>query len=88
MLSLECTYLTKKYSHLQKHSSLQKNELEITDLLKFYLNKNKLNYEILGRGNSWFDAGKHVTLLSASQFIKAVEDRQGFKIDALKKYLI
>lgn len=63
----------------------KRNELEITDLLKFYLNKNKLNYEILGRGNSWFDAGTCDSLLSASQFIKAVEDRQGFKIGCIEE---
>ena len=63
----------------------KRNELEITDLLKFYLNKNKLNYEILGRGNSWFDAGTCDSLLSASQFINAVEDRQGFKIGCIEE---
>lgn len=63
----------------------KRSELEITDLLKFYLNKNKLNYEILGRGNSWFDAGTCDSLLSASQFIKAVEDRQGYKIGCIEE---
>ena len=63
----------------------KRNELEITDLLNFYLKKNKLNYEILGRGFTWFDAGTHDSLLSASQFIKAVEERQGFKIGCIEE---
>ena len=42
-------------------------------------------YEILGRGNGWFDAGTCDSLLSASQFIKAVEDRQGFKIGCIEE---
>lgn len=62
-----------------------RNELEITDLLNFYLIKNKLNYEILGRGHTWFDAGTHDSLLSASQFIKAVEDRQNLKIGCIEE---
>jgi glucose-1-phosphate thymidylyltransferase len=63
----------------------KRNELEITDLLNLYLKKNKLNYEILGRGHTWFDAGTHDSLLSASQFIKAIEDRQGFKIGCIEE---
>ena len=66
----------KVLSLAKKLKPSKRNELEITDLLKHYLNKNKLNYEILGRGNSWFDAGTCDSLLSASQFMKAVEDRQ------------
>ena len=63
----------------------KRNELEMTDLLNLYLKKNKLNYEILGRGHTWFDAGTFDSLLSASQFIKAVEDRQGFKIGCIEE---
>ena len=75
----------KVLSLAKKLKPSKRNELEITDLLKHYLNKNKLNYEILGRGNSWFDAGTCDSLLSASQFIKAVEDRQGFKIGCIEE---
>lgn len=63
----------------------KRNELEISDLLNLYLKKNKLNYRILGRSYSWFDAGTHKTLLSASEFVKAVEDRQGFKIGCVEE---
>ncbi len=63
----------------------KRNELEITDLLNLYLKKKMLNYEIFGRGYAWFDAGTHDSLLLASQFIKTVEDRQGFKIGCIEE---
>ena len=50
MLLQECTYLTKKCSRLQKLKPSKRNELEITDLLKYYLKRNKLNFEILEEG--------------------------------------
>ena len=75
----------KVLSLTKKLKPSKRNELEITDLLKYYLKRNKLNFEILGRGNSWFDAGTCDSLLSASQFIKAVEDRQGFKIGCIEE---
>lgn len=75
----------KVISLTKKLKPSKRNELEITNLLNFYLKKNKLNYEILGRGHSWFDAGTHDSLLSASEFIKAVEDRQGYKIGCIEE---
>ena len=63
----------------------KRNELEITDLLKIYLKKGQLKHEILGRGFTWFDAGTHDSLLLASQFIKAIEDRQGYKIGCIEE---
>jgi glucose-1-phosphate thymidylyltransferase len=72
-------------SFSKKLKPSKRNELEITDLLNFYLKKDQLNYEILGRGFTWFDAGTHDSLLLASQFIKAVEDRQGFKIGCIEE---
>ena len=75
----------KVISLTKKLKPSKRNGLEITNLLNFYLKKNKLNYEILGRGHSWFDAGTHDSLLSASEFIKAVEDRQGYKIGCIEE---
>ncbi len=63
----------------------KRNELEISDLLNLYLKKNQLNYELFGRGFAWFDAGTHDSLLLASQFIKTVEDRQGYKIGCIEE---
>ena len=72
-------------SFTSKLKPSKRNELEISDLLNLYLKKNKLSHEILGRGYSWFDAGTHDSLLSASEFVKAVEDRQGFKIGCIEE---
>jgi glucose-1-phosphate thymidylyltransferase len=57
-----------------------RGELEITDLNRLYLEKGQLRVEVLGRGYAWLDAGTHESLLKASTFIQAVEDRQGMMI--------
>ena len=57
-----------------------RGEIEITDLNRLYLDKEQLRVEVLGRGYAWLDAGTHESLLQASTFIQAVEDRQGMMI--------
>jgi glucose-1-phosphate thymidylyltransferase len=57
-----------------------RGEIEITDLNLLYLEKEQLRVEVLGRGYAWLDAGTHESLLQASTFIQAVEDRQGMMI--------
>jgi glucose-1-phosphate thymidylyltransferase len=57
-----------------------RGEIEITDLNRLYMEQGELRVEVLGRGYAWLDAGTHESLLQASTFIQAVEDRQGMMI--------
>ena len=57
-----------------------RGELEITDLNRLYLEQEKLNVEIMGRGYAWLDTGTHDSLLEAGQFIATIEKRQGLKV--------
>lgn len=57
-----------------------RGELEITDLQQAYLRDGELRVEVLGRGMAWLDTGTHDALLSASNFVALVEERQGMKI--------
>ncbi|GIZ51619.1 glucose-1-phosphate thymidylyltransferase RfbA [Noviherbaspirillum aridicola] len=57
-----------------------RGELEITDVNRIYLERNRLEVEVLGRGMAWLDTGTHESLLDAAQFIATVEKRQGLKV--------
>ncbi len=63
----------------------ERGELEISDVNKVYLNNNNLRVEPLGRGFAWLDSGTHDSLIDASQYIKAIEKRQGFKVACLEE---
>ena len=58
----------------------KRNELEITDLNKKYLDQGNLYVEMMDRGYAWLDTGTHDSLLDAGQFISTIESRQGLKI--------
>jgi glucose-1-phosphate thymidylyltransferase len=60
--------------------SASRNELEITDLNRLYLEKHQLEVITLGRGIAWLDAGTHEALLQAANFVQTVENRQGLMI--------
>ena len=62
-----------------------RGELEITDLNRKYLEQNKLNVELLGRGFAWLDTGTHHSLLQAGQYVQTIEENQGIKIACLEE---
>lgn len=57
-----------------------RGELEITDVIRFYMNEKSLNVFPLGRGYTWIDTGLHESLLEAGEFIAMIERRQRYKI--------
>ncbi|MDR1368215.1 MAG: glucose-1-phosphate thymidylyltransferase RfbA [Candidatus Accumulibacter sp.] len=57
-----------------------RDEIEITDLNRLYLNRGRLSVKLLGRGYAWLDTGTHESMLEAGQFIQTIEKRQGLKV--------
>lgn len=73
---------------VQKAKNLKpskRGELEITDLNRLYLEENRLNVKLLGRGFAWLDTGTFDSLLQASNFIATIEERQGLKVSCIEE---
>jgi glucose-1-phosphate thymidylyltransferase len=57
-----------------------RGELEITDVNRVYMERGKLNVQVMGRGMAWLDTGTHDSLMEAAHFIATIEKRQGLKV--------
>jgi len=71
------------FSKKLKYSN--RGELEIVDLLNFYRKKNQLSADIIGRGGAWLDTGSISDYYKTSEFVSAIENRQGFKIACIEE---
>ena len=72
-----------KYAKNLKPS--KRGEVEIVDLLNFYKTKNQLSADLIGRGGAWLDTGSMDDFYKTSNFVSAVENRQGLKIACLEE---
>ena len=72
-------------NYSKKLKPSKRKELEITDLLNIYRKKNQLSSDLLGRGGAWLDTGSISDYYKTSNFVSAIENRQGFKVACIEE---
>ncbi len=78
-------YTNEVIRYAKKIQPSKRGELEITDINNLYIENNDIKVELLGRGFAWLDSGTPNALLSASNFIQMIEERQGLKISCIEE---
>ena len=79
-------YFPKSVCQLAKNLvKSERGEFEITDLIRHFLNDNKLIVSQLGRGTAWFDTGTSDSLLSAANYVQTLQNEQGYQIANLEE---